>query len=105
MRRIKSEGAKRKQIGLVLDCSPLQGPNTTFWSIMRDGAEIGKVTSAVYSPRLKQNIALALVGAEHAVIGTQVEVIAKSGPTQATISEFPFYDPKKSFISCSALKG
>ena len=105
LRRIKSEGAKRKQIGLVLDCSPLQGPNTTFWSIMRDGAEIGKVTSAVYSPRLKQNIALALVGAEHAVIGTQVEVIAKSGPTQATISEFPFYDPKKSFISCSALKG
>ena len=101
LRRIKNEGPKRKQIGLVLDCSPLQGPNTTFWSIMTDGTKIGKVTSAVYSPRLKQNIALALVEAKHAVIGTRVEVITKSGPTQAMISEFPFYDPKKSLAAAT----
>ena len=101
LRRIKEAGPRRKQIGLVIDCAPLQGPNTTFWVITQDGAEIGKVTSAVYSPRLEQNIALAMVGAEHAVTGAKVEVVTKSGPTLATIVDFPFYDPKKSLAAAS----
>lgn len=101
LRRIKEAGPRRKQIGLVIDCAPLQGPNTTFWVITQDGTEIGKVTSAVYSPRLEQNIALAMVGAEHAVTGAKVEVVTKSGPTPATIVDFPFYDPKKSLAAAS----
>ena len=95
LRRIKEEGVSRKQIGLIIDGAPLTGPNTTFWEINLDGEAIGKVTSAVYSPRLEQNIALAMVSAEHAKIGAQVEVITKSGPIGATICERPFYDPKK----------
>ena len=95
LRRIKDEGVSRKQIGLIIDGDPLTGPNTTFWEINSDGEAIGKVTSAVYSPRLEQNIALAMVSAEHANIGAQVEVVTKSGPTRATICERPFYDPKK----------
>lgn len=95
LRRIKEEGVRRKQIGLIIDGEPLAGPNTTFWEINLGGDTIGKVTSAVYSPRLKQNIALAMVAAEHANIGAEVEVVTKSGPTRATICERPFYDPKK----------
>ena len=92
---IKKEGPKRKQIGLIIDCEPLTGPNTTFWAINQDGTEIGKVTSAVYSPRLEKNIALAMVAADAAVIGAEVEIVTKSGPTKATVVERPFYDPKK----------
>ena len=99
LRRIKEEGVSRKQIGLIIDGDPLTGPNTTFWEISSDGAPIGKVTSAVYSPRLGQNIALAMVAAEHANIGAQVEVITKSGPVSATICERPFYDPKKQIVA------
>lgn len=95
LRRIKDEGVSRKQIGLIIDGDPLAGPNTTFWEINLGGDTIGKVTSAVYSPRLKQNIALAMVSAEHANIGAVVEVVTHSGPTTATICERPFYDPKK----------
>ena len=95
LRHIKDEGVSRKQIGLIIDGDPLMGPNTTFWEINSDGEAIGKVTSAVYSPRLKQNIALAMVSAEHANIGARVEVVTKSGPIRATICERPFYDPKK----------
>jgi glycine cleavage system aminomethyltransferase T len=95
LRRIKDAGVSRKQIGLIIDGDPLTGPNTTFWEVNFDGDTIGKVTSAVYSPRLEQNIALAMVSAEHANIGAQVEVITKSGPIVATICERPFYDPKK----------
>lgn len=95
LRRIQKEGVRRKQVGLVIDGAPLKGPNTTFWAIEKDGAAIGKVTSAVYSPRLEQNIALAMVSADVAEIGTEVEVAAPSGPARATIVERPFYDPKK----------
>ena len=95
LKRIRKEGVTRKQIGLIIDCDPLQGPNTTFWPINKGDETIGKVTSAVYSPRLKQNIAMAMVSVDHAVLGTDVEVVTKSGPTRATMVEFPFYDPKK----------
>ena len=60
-----------------------------------DGETIGKVTSAVYSPRIERNIALAMVATEHANIGAEVVVVTKSGPVRATIVERPFYDPKK----------
>ncbi len=93
--RIREQGVSRKQVGLVLDGEPLSGPNTTFWPINQGGECIGKVTSAVYSPRLERNIALAMVAVEHANIGAQVEVVTGSGPTVATVVERPFYDPKK----------
>ncbi len=95
LRRIQQQGVSRRQIGLIVDCDPLKGPNTTFWPINKDGLEIGKVTSAVYSPRLGQNIALAMVSADYANIGAQLEVVTGSGPTRATVVERPFYDPKK----------
>ena len=99
LRKIKEEGPKRQQIGLVIDCDPLQGPNTTFWPIMINGEEVGKVTSAVYSPRLEKNIALAMVAAEWANLGAEVEVVTRSGPTHATIVERPFFDPKKAIAA------
>ena len=95
LRKIKQEGPMRKQVGLVLDCAPLTGPNTTFWAIQQDGTTIGKVTSAVYSPRLKQNIALAMVATNAAIMGAKVEVLTNSGAVKATMVERPFYDPKK----------
>ncbi len=105
LRRIKEDGVRRKQVGLIIDGDPLKGPNTSFWSIKKDGAIIGKVTSAVYSPRLGQNIALAMVSAEHANLGAEVEVVNRSGVVndagteRATIVERPFYDPKKSLAA------
>lgn len=99
LRRIKEEGVSRQQVGLIIDCDPMKGPNTTFWAINKDGTNIGKVTSAVFSPRLERNIALAMVAADCAVIGSEVEVITPSGPTRATVVERPFYDPKKSLAA------
>jgi aminomethyltransferase len=99
LRRIRDEGVRRRQVGLVIDGAPLKGPNTTFWSISKDGAPVGKVTSAVYSPRLKQNIALAMVSADFAQIGTEVDVVTASGPARATIVKRPFYDSKKTLAA------
>ncbi len=99
LKKIKAEGIKRKQIGLEINCEPLSGPNTTFWSIKKDDNEIGKVTSAVYSPRLKKNIALAMVNIKNSEIGTDLEVETNKGKFTAKIVEKPFYDPKKKIAS------
>ena len=101
LRKIRDQGPDRKQVGLIIDGEPLKGPNTSFWAIKKDGAVIGKVTSAVYSPRLQQNIALAMVANEHANLGAEVQVVNRSGvvneagTSRAIIVERPFYDPNK----------
>ncbi|WP_375208206.1 glycine cleavage T C-terminal barrel domain-containing protein [Hyphococcus sp.] len=95
LRRIKAEGAARKQVGLILEGEPLPGPNTTYWPLSKDDETVGKVTSAVYSPQLDRNIALALVAAEHAALGTKFDVKASGERRVARVVEKPFYDPKK----------
>jgi glycine cleavage system aminomethyltransferase T len=96
---IKKNGIKRKQVGLELDCESLQGPNTTFWPIKKDNTQIGQISSAVYSPRLKKNIALGMVDINHSEIGNKFEVTADDKKFNCTIVEKPFYDPKKKIAS------
>ncbi|MDC0229780.1 glycine cleavage system protein T [Deltaproteobacteria bacterium] len=97
--RIRKNGVSRKQVGLRIEYAPLKEPNTTFWKIRKNGKTVGKVTSAVYSPRLEQNIALAIVSAEISEIGNVVDVSMPSGTAQASIVETPFFDPKKKIVS------
>ena len=99
LRKIKEEGIKRKQVGLIIECEPLKGPNTTFWKILKDNKQVGKVTSAVYSLRLKKNIALAMINIEYSEIGTELDVQIGDNNFKSTIVEKPFYDPKKKIAS------
>ena len=93
---IKNKGITRKQVGLIIDDDPMEGPNTYFWNIEKDNLNIGRVTSAVYSPRLKQNIGLAMVDINYSTIGTKLNVIKGEDVCKAEIVEKPFYDPTKS---------
>ena len=96
LRQIKAQGVTQKQVGLVIDTPPLASPNTRFWPVLNaSGDEIGKVTSAVYSPRLKKNIALAMISADQADIGTSLSVGMGQNTVSAEIVETPFHDPKK----------
>ena len=100
LRRIRDEGVRRRQVGLLIDGAPLKGPNTTFWPLLsEEGEAVGKVTSAIHSPRLGKNIALAMVSAELARIGTALEVVTPSGPRHATVVERPFFDPRKALAA------
>ena len=99
LKKIKQEGIKRKQVGLELDCKPLKGPNTAFWPINKDDVKIGKITSAVYSPRLKKNIALAMIAIEYSKTGNKFKVKTNDSEFNCTIVEKPFYDPKKKIAS------
>ena len=99
LKEIKEKGVSRKQVGLIIEGQPLSGPNTRFWEIKYDEKIVGKVTSAVYSPRLKQNIALAMISADLTTIGTEVKVNTYAGTLGAMVVEKPFFDPKKLITS------
>ena len=99
LKKIKENGVKRKQVGLIIDCDPLKGPNTTFWKIKKNNKIVGKVTSAVYSPRLKKNIALAMISIEESEIGNNLDIEVMNKTVKSTVVEKPFYDPKKKITS------
>ena len=99
LKKIKQDGVKRKQVGLELDCDSLKEPNTTFWSVYKNGKNVGKITSAVYSPRLKKNIALAMIKVNHSEIGNTLKVWINDAEINCIIVEKPFYDPKKKIAS------
>ena len=99
LRAIEKKGINRIQVGLHLDTSPLAGPNTTFWEIKHEGELVGKVTSAIYSPRLEKNIALAMVSTDYSNIGTNLEVQIGALKVNSTVVEKPFFDPKKKITS------
>ena len=93
---IRKSGIHRKQVGLIIDIEPLKGPNTSKWEIINNNKIIGVVTSAVYSPRLKSNIALAMVKKEFSDIATLLKVNIDNNLVNANIVQKPFFDPNKS---------
>lgn len=97
--RIAEQGVARLSVGLELEGPPLEGANDEYWPITIDGLIVGSVTSAIYSPRLEKNIALAIVAKQHAELGTQgvVETTERSRP--CVVVPKPFYDPNKSLAA------
>ena len=106
LQKIRHQGVIRKQVGLIISGPAMTGPNSNFWAVEKDGQVVGKITSAVYSPRLQQNIALAMVDANFAALGTEYLVLKADGNETATVVQKPFFDPKKKLtaipIPCAA---
>lgn len=99
LKEIKDQGVKRLQVGLVIDGPPLKHPNHERWPVYDGKVWIGEVTSAVYSPRLKKNIALAMFEHRHTSIGTQGTVVSATGDRGILVVPKPFYDPEKKLVS------
>jgi len=93
--RIATEGVGRKLVGVRLAGPALAVELAEPWPVMRDGVLIGRVTDAIHSPRLDQNIGYAWVPADVAKPGTSIEVHGPNGRIDATVAELPFLDPKK----------
>ena len=93
---IYKNGVKRQQIGMEIEGDSFKGPNTVFWQVFCDNKIVGKVTSAVFSPRLNRNIALAMVDKNFSKLGLNLLVKINGQMRKAKIVEKPFFDPKKS---------
>ena len=95
LRRIKDAGIRRRQVGLEIAGLPIDGTNTRFWPACSNEEEVGVVTSAVYSPRLERNIALAMVSVESAGKESELIVYSSSGDRPAKVVDVPFVDSEK----------
>ena len=86
---------QRQLVGLEIDSGETVGHGDC---VHLGRARIGEVTSAVRSPILKKNIALARLDVTHAAPGTAVEVGKLDGHQKrlpARVVRFPHYDPDK----------
>ncbi len=88
--RIRSEGGPSKVIrGITFDgetCPACVEP----WPVFHNGEPVGTVTSAVHSPDLAANIALAMIARSAWQPGTPVTVATPDGPRQGRVSDLPF---------------
>jgi aminomethyltransferase len=97
LRRIKAEGVHRRIVGVELDGAPFPALNFTKWPAYEGagGEPVGKVTSAIYSPRLRKNIGYCWVPTSLAAEGTKLRVSTEWGERSATVVPMPFVDPSK----------
>jgi len=97
LKKIKAAGVKRRLIGVEIDGEPFPALNAVKWPAFRGegGESIGKVTSAIYSPRLKKNIGYCWVPTEMAQNGTKVRIESEWGRRTGTVAAIPFVDPDK----------
>src|ERR671918_2983 len=105
LQRIADDGVSRKVVGIELDCDPLIGYIEDYLQVVDDGSQIGQVSSAFWSPRLKKNIGYALVPIELADLGTGLTVRMETGEYEATVVEKPFIDPRKETVKADLKAG
>jgi aminomethyltransferase len=87
LQRVHSEGVTRRLVGIEI-----AGDRVEF----NAGADIGRVTSAIWTPRLKKNIGYAMVPVRHTSLGSQFDVHLPGGDMRkATVVPKPFVDPEK----------
>jgi len=94
LRRVREAGVRRRLVGVEIDGDRLE-MNFTKWPIHTDGAPVGQVTTALWSPRLERNIGYAWLPTERADKGNQVRVTTPHGERGATVVPMPFMDPTK----------
>ena len=87
--RVASEGPIRQIRSLAIDGDPVP-PCNRPWPIRAGGDRVGKVTSAVWSPDFRTNVAIGMVRMTHWKDGTAVEVETPDGIRPATVREASF---------------
>ncbi len=96
MQKAKSEGLKRKLIGIEVEGKI---PARHGYEIFKDDRKIGVVTSGTFSPTLQKAVAMAYVETPYAEHGTALVVNARGRMLAAKVIPTPFYngDPGSDF--------
>lgn len=84
----KAEGRPRKIVGLEMVG---RGIARAGYPVVKDGEEIGMVTTGSYSPTFDKNLALAIVGTGQAEVDDTVHVVIRNKEVEAKVVKTPFY--------------
>jgi aminomethyltransferase len=95
LKAIRDKGVARKINGVEIDGDPFPALNNVKWPVTDGGAELGKVTSAIYSPRLKKNIGYAWLPTAKSKLGETITIESEWGTRTGTVVAMPFVDPDK----------
>jgi aminomethyltransferase len=94
-RQIRETGVTRKINGVVVDGNAFPDLNNTKWPVFIEGERVGQVTSAIYSPRLGQNIGYAWLPIGRSVTGQKLTIETEWGDRNGVVTPMPFVDPEK----------
>lgn len=85
--KVKEEGVRRRLVAFTLEATgfPRQG-----YKILKDGKDVGHVTSGTVSPILEKGIGLGYVAKEHAKVGTEIDIKIRNKLLPAMIIKPPF---------------
>jgi aminomethyltransferase len=92
--RIRREGVTRRLVGIEIAGDPLD-LNHEKWPVRAGSEPVGRVTSAVWSPRLGKNIGYAMVPVAQGAPGGALTVEIGGEERRATVVAMPFVDPGK----------
>ena len=96
LERLRETGVDRKLVGMVLEGDQLRAELSQPWPVLSSGGEVGRVTDAVWSPGMEQNIGYMWVPIELAEPGSRVDVINEDGEELVAVAaSIPFVDPQK----------
>ena len=89
----KDEGLKRRLAGLEM-VEP--GIARSGYAIIRDGQQVGQITSGTLSPTLGKAIALGYLQAEEACLDRDLQVEVRGRRIGARVRRLPFYRRRSS---------
>jgi aminomethyltransferase len=96
LERIRREGVDRKLVGIELAGTELRAELSEVWAVHHDGAKVGRITDAIWSPGLEKNIGYVWVPIALAAPGTRLDVETENGEhLVGTTASIPFVDPRK----------
>ena len=90
LRKEHEAGPTRQIRGLIIDGDAPPTCRTPWRAEADDGSFAGTTSTAVYSPDLKQNIAIAMIEKSHWAPGTKIHVIAPDKRRAASVASLPF---------------
>lgn len=86
--KVKEEGVKRKLVGFEL---LERGIPRHGYKILKDGEEIGVVTSGAFSPMLEKGIGIGYIKVPYHEVGTSISVDIRGKQVTARVVKTPFY--------------
>lgn len=87
----KAEGMKERLVAIKYTSGGAP-PRPHYGVFTKEGNQIGELSSGVFSPSLKQGIAMGYLPVEYAKIGTEIDIDVRGRKFPAKVVKKPFYN-------------
>jgi aminomethyltransferase len=102
LKKIKASGPEQRLMGAIVSGDPIP-VNGEYWPVLAENSDsvsrtdlvIGKVTSAVYSPSMRQNLVYVMLKTQEAIVDRKITIILPGNDKRnAIVKSLPFTTSK-----------